>query len=335
MRVIYYRDPKGNFGDDLNEMLWRDLLPPQCFEADDVVLLGIGSILREEFLSAEATRGKRVFILGSGGGTGPLPRAWPNAQWSVLAVRGPLTARLIGMPDKAVTDSAALLSVTRPRSDAPKTGVLFVPHHNSVEYSLWPQACRRAGLVFVDPRRPPQEVLAHFDRARLVVTEAMHGAIVADTLRIPWVPVVCSPAIPPFKWIDWARSLDLEYRPLALPPSSGWEAIKHRKIRVANPRDYHAATGGADLDTLIDDFHRRYGAAANDDVGAPLKMGRGARTLVRMASRVLDPIMLPRAAAALRAAGASPAFLSEPHVFADRVERLQDAVGTLRRALAA
>ena len=98
MQVIYYRSPSGNFGDDLNEVLWRELLPPAAFEADDAVLLGIGSIFRDDFLSREATEGKRVFVLGSGAGTGPLPTRWPDPEWSILAVRGPLTARLIGRP---------------------------------------------------------------------------------------------------------------------------------------------------------------------------------------------------------------------------------------------
>jgi succinoglycan biosynthesis protein ExoV len=335
MNVIYYRDPAGNFGDDLNELLWRDLLPSSCFEADDAVLLGVGSILRQEFLSDEATRGKRVFILGSGAGTGPLPRAWPNAHWSVLAVRGPLTARLIGMPDAAVTDSAALLAVThRGTPGREKKDVLFFPHHNSVEYSLWPQACRRAGLVFVDPRRPVQDILALLDGARLVVTEAMHGAIVADTLRIPWVPVVCSPAIPPFKWIDWARSLDLDYRPLALPPSSGWEAIKHRKIRIANPQEFHRSFADDDVEGLVADFHRRY-ATSNGSGAVGARLDGRLRAGIRMASRALDVATLPRAVEALRKASLSRAYLSEQRVFDARLARLQDAVGTLQRALGA
>ena len=161
----------------------------------------------------------------------------------------------------------------------------------------------------------------------------MHGAIVADTLRIPWVPVVCSPAIPPFKWIDWTRSLDLDYRPRGLPPSSGWEAIKHRKIRMANPQDYHRRFRDDDIEALIDDFYRRYGDTHAQSM-AP-RMGSHARGLVRTASRMLDPVMLPRAAAALRAVAKCDGFLSEERVFQSRVARLQDAVGTLRRAIAA
>ena len=110
MKVLYYKSPRGNFGDDLNPLIWREVLSPACFDVEDVVLLGIGSIFRDDYLSPPATAGKRVFVLGSGAGTGPLPSLWPNDKWSILAVRGPLTGRLIGMPDKAITDSAALLA---------------------------------------------------------------------------------------------------------------------------------------------------------------------------------------------------------------------------------
>src|SRR5688500_18770579 len=108
MHVIYYQSPAGNCGDDLNAEQWRALLPEACRADDDAVLLGIGSIFREDFLSEAATRNKRVFVLGSGAGTGPLPKLWPNDRWSILAVRGPLTGQLIGRPETVATDSAAL-----------------------------------------------------------------------------------------------------------------------------------------------------------------------------------------------------------------------------------
>ena len=40
----------------------------------------------------------------------------------------------------------------------------------------------------------------------------MHGAIVADTLRVPWIPVRTNPKILPFKWLDWCQSVKLPYR---------------------------------------------------------------------------------------------------------------------------
>lgn len=48
----------------------------------------------------------------------------------------------------------------------------------------------------------------------------MHGAILADTLRIRWVPLL--PIVPEhrLKWTDWTRSVRLPYEPVPMVPSS-------------------------------------------------------------------------------------------------------------------
>jgi succinoglycan biosynthesis protein ExoV len=334
MNVVYYRSPDGNFGDDLNAVLWKEVLSPACFEVDDAVLLGIGSIFRNDFLSEEATDRKRVFVLGSGAGTGPLPVRWPNADWSILAVRGPLTASLIGMPGASVTDSAALLAATPAlRPTAAKTNdIAFMPHYNSVLYSRWPEICQKLGLTYIDARWPVAKTIERIGGARLVITEAMHGAIVADTLRVPWVPVICSPSIMPFKWVDWTESLELDFRPLALPASSAWEALKNFKIRKVD--------GGSGLDGLsdcdqdiLDDFHRRYGGASNDDLMPRKLVGGGQANVLRKLTAMFDSVFSERAANALVAASKSQSYLSKDRVLLDRVDRLQGAVGRLQHAL--
>ena len=45
MEVIYHHDPHRNFGDDLNAVLWRHILPPRVLDSDRIVLVGIGSII--------------------------------------------------------------------------------------------------------------------------------------------------------------------------------------------------------------------------------------------------------------------------------------------------
>jgi len=334
MKVIYYRSPEGNFGDDLNAVLWRAVLRPDCFAADDAVLLGIGSIFREDFLSAGATARKRVFVLGSGAGTGPLPRRWPNADWSILAVRGPLTARAIGMPSAAITDGAALLATAPALLPAgPERGdVVFMPHYNSVANSRWPHICAQLGITFIDAHWPVETILARIAGARLVIAEAMHGAIVADTLRVPWISALASPSIEPFKWLDWTRSLDMSFRPVRLPPSSAFEALKHLKIRKVDGADGLDGLGERDRD-LVEDFFRRYGGVATEDLAPKRLIGGRQRQVLRRMLSVFDGIFADRAARALLAASREPPSLSEDAVFTQRVERLQAATRLLERAL--
>ena len=46
MKLAYFRDPKRNFGDDLNPWLWDQLLPGLIDDVDDDrFLIGMGTIL--------------------------------------------------------------------------------------------------------------------------------------------------------------------------------------------------------------------------------------------------------------------------------------------------
>ena len=58
-------------------------------------------------------------------------------------------------------------------------------------------------------------------QTEVLLAEAMHGAIVADALRVPWIPLCTSARILNFKWLDWCASLNLDYRPSFLSPLIG------------------------------------------------------------------------------------------------------------------
>jgi succinoglycan biosynthesis protein ExoV len=103
-------------------------------------------------------------------------------------------------------------------------GTAFMPHFESLERGNWAEACRLAGIRLIDPTRPTEEVIAEVRGARLLITEAMHGAIVADAMRTPWIAVRTMHAVHRYKWFDWARSLEIDYRPAFLMPSNGREA---------------------------------------------------------------------------------------------------------------
>jgi succinoglycan biosynthesis protein ExoV len=78
-------------------------------------------------------------------------------------------------------------------------------------------------MILIDPREDPLAVLAAIGRCRMVVSEALHGIIVADALRVPWIAIRPLAPIHRPKWFDWAETLDLTIEFNNLPPSTTLE----------------------------------------------------------------------------------------------------------------
>lgn len=222
MKLTYFQGNPPNFGDELNATMWRSLLPEGFLDQDDNVLfLGIGSIIQDIYPSAA-----RKVVVGSGfaGAYSALPDLH-DGTWDVRFVRGPETCKALGLsPKHAITDAAVLLRATPLPDPAPGIGVAFIPHYESVERGAWKRVCDLAGIHFIDPTAPTKSVLAQIRGAEIVIAEAMHGAIVSDALRTPWIGVKTMHHVHRGKWYDWAASLEIDYRPANLRPSNGREA---------------------------------------------------------------------------------------------------------------
>lgn len=219
MELFYYKTKGGNFGDDLNGWLWQALLPNCWDPADGKIMTGIGTIIGEP-LPYDKTK----IIFSSGIGYRPVPEGFGGNDWQVVSVRGPLTAEVLGISRAAaVTDGAILLALVPEGQAVPEAerhGTVFMPHHEALHVGQWQKACELAGIEFLDPRDDSKKTLARLRTAKLVLADAMHAAIVADTVRVPWVPLVTSSGINSFKWLDWCQSMGLGYIPIKLPASS-------------------------------------------------------------------------------------------------------------------
>ena len=142
-------------------------------------------------------------------------------------VRGPRTARQLGLDTAyGLGDPAMLL----PQAGWGRVGggdtVAFMPHFESAERGAWVEAAAAAGIELIDPRGDPAAIIAAIGRCRVLLSEAMHGAIVADALRVPWIAV--QPLAPEHraKWHDWADTLDLHVEFHRLAPSSLRERLR-------------------------------------------------------------------------------------------------------------
>ncbi|MEL6137387.1 MAG: polysaccharide pyruvyl transferase family protein [Cyanobacteria bacterium J06626_23] len=223
MKLYYYQRPDGqpNFGDELNRWLWPQLLPNFFDQNADSGFVGTGTLLNAR-LPERLQTARQVVILGTGAGyEQPLKEIPPH--WRICCVRGPLSAQQLGLlASKAVADSGILVSRVFSAESLKRHRVSFMPHIHHANYAAarWQAACQSAGINYIDPRWPVEKVLTHISQSQRLLAEAMHGAIVADALRVPWIPVVTSPRILAFKWQDWCQSVGLKYRPQYIPPLS-------------------------------------------------------------------------------------------------------------------
>lgn len=216
MKIYHYqrRDRQPNFGDALNQWLWPRLLP-DFFDGDDSTLfVGTGTLLNHR-LPERVARAKRVIVFSSGVGYERPLKQIPD-HWQILCVRGPLSAKALGLPrEKAITDGGILVNrcfyPTAHRTHA--YGFMPHIHHANFAQAAWQQICKTADVRYIDPRWPIEQVLTAISEVNVLLAEAMHGAIVADALRTPWIPIVTSPRILRFKWLDWCASIGVAYRP--------------------------------------------------------------------------------------------------------------------------
>jgi succinoglycan biosynthesis protein ExoV len=264
MRIHFAEHVQGNFGDELNRWLWHRLLPdvrndPQ----DDVLFVGIGTILDRNLPPARVT-----IVFGTGVGyTSPPPGiSTDSPRWRIYGVRGPLTARALKFDARfAMTDPAILLATLREFQGLDRSGVIFVPHWKSVRYGNWQAICKTLGIEFIDPRGDSKIIVKRIAGAEKVIAESMHAAIIADAFRVPWIPVALSREVSPFKWVDWASSVDVSYLPTCLPASNRTEYIRNALLKwsvFANVVGYpssRAVVAGIcmhfdDVDRLMRDF---------------------------------------------------------------------------------
>ena len=232
MLLHYWRPPPEdttpvtNFGDELNTVLWPKLLGDSFFDDDSgVMFLGIGSLLGWP-KTGDPTRRHRI-VFGSGAAFAEAAQREPaDERWHFYGVRGPSTVEAYGLdPLLGITDPAILVAQCYERHD-PTHRFGYMPHLAEAREwsSMLSDVCEQMGVRYIDPRDDVESVIAAIGSVSVMVAEAMHSAIVADALRVPWVPVYTTRRPHRFKWTDWCSSMDLEYQPWWIGNASSWGA---------------------------------------------------------------------------------------------------------------
>lgn len=213
MKLYYHTAPAGNFGDDLSPWLFSASIPewPQLAD-DEHCIFGVGTILTEGNLSKYS----KPIVFGSGGTYKTVPSRVVLASCNFICVRGPLTRDMFGLPkDMPLCDPAIYIPrLLGPTTSSAKKKTVFIPHHLTIVGDLGSEISnavkQELDIEIVSPRENFRAVIDSIRNADLVLTESLHGAIIADAFRIPWRAVALSPVFNSFKWRDWSRSVDID-----------------------------------------------------------------------------------------------------------------------------
>ena len=224
MQLVYFRSSTLNFGDDLNAVLWPALAPELFDDDPDVGFVGIGTIIGRPVGAL-----KRLHVFSSGVGN-DLPEKWKDKEVRYWCVRGPVSTRILGLPDAlAITDGAILTPLLDgfPKSASGTGGMVVIPHFETIPFPGWDEVAAQAGYDLIDPRADPESVIRRIADASLVLTESLHGAILADVYGVPWLAFTTSGNFGIPKWIDWTRSLGRDFRLTMLPPPEAGPVLKY------------------------------------------------------------------------------------------------------------
>jgi succinoglycan biosynthesis protein ExoV len=181
-------------------------------DSDEYVVYGMGTVLGETL-----PKNDQKIVLGAGTGYGSPPRI--DDTFKIYCVRGPRTAKVLNLPqEKACVDPAVLVRKFFSYDGEKEYRFSYMPHFSEAipNADSWRTLCENAGIHYIDPRltrhQSVEDVLTEIAKTEVLLSEAMHGAIVADALRVPWIAIRTKPDILPFKWKDWTSSLHLRYR---------------------------------------------------------------------------------------------------------------------------
>ncbi|MFN3547511.1 MAG: polysaccharide pyruvyl transferase family protein [Mesorhizobium sp.] len=197
---MWWHVGRPNFGDDLTPDLFHRLTGAGVrFEPNRSAphVLGMGSIL------SKATPASIIC------GSGLIAPTASGIRARAVAVRGELSLRALASPpdDLMLGDPAVLVSqlVTPPARKRHPFG--FVPHVRSVD--RW-RAWNFKGHKLIDPAAPAWKVVDEIAACETIVSQSLHGLIVADALGIPnvWVAPSANMMGGRFKFDDYFTTID-------------------------------------------------------------------------------------------------------------------------------
>lgn len=220
VRLFYFQG--RNFGDSLSLDVVKHLSAGKVIysPAHSADISGIGSIvkmIRKDLIANPRQCPRKLALWGSGCME---PETGVDAsQVEVFAVRGAITASLLGVSSKTPMGDPGLFADELLEHRPPQTDKIgIVPHHKLLDDpELQTLLSAEPRLHLIDPRnRRAKAVIREIATCSHILSSSLHGLVVADSLGIPntWLNPKGNHWFPELKFLDYASALG---RPMTRP----------------------------------------------------------------------------------------------------------------------
>lgn len=220
MKILYFKGKTPNFGDELNWYIFHSLFEKFSFENQmkNSFLLGVGSILHKSYFEKINENSTKIQNTGIvfGAGVREEHLSIPNKELKIYFVRGPISARITKA--KYISDAAYLLKFI---NDIPcqkkfkkKHRITIIPYYRHINSINWNRIKSETAVNIVMPNESPDYVISEIKKSSIVIGGAMHGCIVADIFRVPWIRMRFkiheqNNHVQTIKWNDWSSSVNI------------------------------------------------------------------------------------------------------------------------------
>ena len=215
MNLKYFKAPDfSNFGDELNPYIFNRLFGDVfSFEKyREVDFYGAGTVIDQRISSEKST----VFF---GSGIRDVAMCYKTANWDVRFLRGPVSSNVLGFNGaRFIADGAYCLlydGSLLPARSSKRFRYSLMPHYRPRDKLNWKLIGQLTGVHIIDPRGEVVQVMQEIADSENLLSIALHGAIVADILRVPWQRIKMeaigseSSFISDLKWMDFLAAMKL------------------------------------------------------------------------------------------------------------------------------
>ena len=208
---LHWHVGRPNFGDDANPRLFQVLgtkekIKIRFSKQSELHFLGMGSILEKS--------NSNSIVLGSGF-IRPPKKDVDIGYRSIVCVRGELSLDNLKLKKSCLLgDPMVMISLLLQRIE-PEIDIGLVPHESN--YLSYKSKYGKRFTV-IDPRREPFETIKRISQCKSLISQSLHGLIVADAMEIPnlWLEPTDSILGGKYKFMDYFSTVSGDTRCLSI-----------------------------------------------------------------------------------------------------------------------